>query len=59
MPKEANDYEFIVVRKDENGEYWYWGAFENGWIAEEKALSIKGGMIYHNVRIQGKRKRGN
>lgn len=53
MPTYANNYEFIVVRKID-GDYWFWGAYANGFKAEEVATEI-GGLIIHNVRIQGKR----
>lgn len=52
-PNYADDYEFIVARKYDN-EYWFWGAYENGFIAEKAATEIDG-VIFHNVRIQGKR----
>lgn len=52
-PKYANDYEFIVARKVDN-EYWFYGAYENGFKAEQVALEING-VIFHNVRIQGKK----
>ena len=53
-PDYAKDYEFVVVRQDDNGDYWFWGAYENGFKAEQACLEI-GGIIFHNVRIQGKR----
>ena len=53
-PKYANDYEFIVARKVDD-EYWFWGAYEDGFRAEQAALEING-VIFHNVRIQGKRR---
>lgn len=52
-PAYAKDYEFIVARECD-GEYWFWGAYENGFTAEKAALEIDG-IIFHNVRIQGKR----
>lgn len=56
-PDYADDYEFVVARRDANNahEFWFWGAYENGFIAEKAAKEI-GGVIFHNVRIQGKRK---
>ena len=54
-PDYAKDYEFIVARKCD-GEYYFWGAYENGFEAERTASEIKG-VIFHNVRIQGKRKK--
>ena len=53
-PKYASDYEFIVARKVDN-EYWFWGAYEDGFRAEKAAIEI-GGVVFHNVRIQGKRR---
>ena len=52
-PAYAKDYEFIVARECD-GEYWFWGAYEQGHIAERAALEIDG-IIFHNVKIQGKR----
>lgn len=52
-PAYAKDYEFVVARKYD-GEYWFWGAYENGFIADKVAHNING-VIFHNVRIQGKR----
>ena len=52
-PAYADDYEFIVARKD-NNEFWFWGAYEDGFIADKAAHEING-VIFHNVRIQGKR----
>lgn len=48
-PDYAKDYEFVVVRKVDN-EYWFYGAYENGFKAEQVCLEI-GGIIFHNVRI--------
>ena len=53
-PDYADDYEFVVARKCDN-EYWFWGAYENGFEADKVASEI-GGVIFHNVRIQGKRR---
>lgn len=52
-PTYAKDYEFIVARECD-GEYWFWGAYEEGHRAEKAALEIDG-IIFHNVKIQGKR----
>ena len=52
-PEYADDYEFIVARECDN-EFWFWGAYENGWIADKAASEI-GGVVFHNVRIQGKK----
>ncbi len=53
-PEYAYDYEFVVARKCDE-EWWFWGAYEDGFTAERAAKEI-GGVIFHNVRIQGKRK---
>ena len=53
MPEYANDYEFIVAR-EVAGEYWFWGAYSDGFKAEKAATEIDG-VIFHNVKIQGKR----
>ena len=55
MPEYANDYEFVVVRKIDDY-FWFWGAYADGFKAEQVALEIGDGLIVHNVRIQGKRK---
>ena len=51
MPEYADHYEFVVVREID-GDYWFWGAYSDGFKAEQVAMEI-GGMIVHNVRIQG------
>lgn len=53
MPEYANDYEFVVAR-EVDGDYWFWGAYENGFKADQIAHEI-GGVVIHDVRIQGKR----
>ena len=53
-PAYADDYEFVVARECD-GEYWFWGAYSDGFKAEQAATEI-GGVIFHNVRIQGVRK---
>lgn len=50
-PKEASDYEFIVVTKDLE----YITHTINGFEADKTAQQI-GGLVVHNVRIQGKKK---
>ena len=52
-PDDAFDYEFVVVRQID-GDYWFWGKYTDGFKAEQAAIEI-GGLIIHNVRIQGKR----
>lgn len=51
MPEYADHYEFVVVREID-GDYWFWGAYRDGFKAEQVAMEI-GGVIVHNVRIQG------
>lgn len=51
-PNYAFDYEFIVVRKIDE-EFWFYGAYTNGFKADQIAYNINGEVI-HNVRIQGK-----
>jgi hypothetical protein len=53
-PDYANDYEFVVARERDN-EYWFWGAYEDGFKADKAASEI-GGVVFHDVRIQGKRR---
>lgn len=50
-PEYADHYEFVVVREI-NGDLWFWGAYSNGSKADKAAREI-GGIIIHNVRIQG------
>ncbi len=52
-PAYADNYEFIVARKI-NGEYWFYGAYTNGFKADYVASEING-IIFHNVRISGKK----
>ena len=54
-PAYADDYEFIVARKVDD-EFWFWCAYENGFKADKVANEI-GGVVFHNVRIQGKRRK--
>ena len=51
MPEYASHYEFVVVCEIDN-DLWFWGAYADGFKAEQVALEI-GGLIVHNVRIQG------
>lgn len=53
-PDYADDYEFVVARERDN-EYWFWGAYEDGFRADKAASEIDG-VVFHNVRIQGKRR---
>lgn len=48
QPSYAKDYEFIVARECDN-EWWFWGAYADGYKAEQAALEING-VVFHNVR---------
>ena len=50
-PEYAHKYEFIVARLCE-GEFWFYGAYADGFKAAAVAAS-EGGVVFHNVRIQG------
>lgn len=50
-PEYAKNYEFVVAR-EVDGEFWFYGAYTDGWKAERVATEIYG-IIFHNVRIQG------
>lgn len=54
-PKEAYDYEFIVV-DNVNDEMIYHGHTASGYEAEQMAKELSHSLIVHNVRIQGYRK---
>lgn len=51
MSENANKYEFIVARECD-GEFWFWGAYKDGFKAASAAQEING-VVFHNVRIQG------
>lgn len=51
LPEYANHYEFIVAHEFD-GEWWFWGAFRDGFRAYAAAEEIDG-VVFHNVRIQG------
>lgn len=51
MSADAEKYEFIVARMYD-GEFWYWGAYKDGFRAAEAAQEING-VVFHNVKIQG------
>lgn len=53
MPEYASHYEFVVVRNVDD-QLWFYGAYRDGFKADEIAHQI-GGLIVHNVRIQGYR----
>lgn len=52
MPKEANNYEFVVITEQDKNTYLFHGAYADGFMAEQEATLIHG-LILHNVRIQG------
>lgn len=51
MPAEASNYEFVVAIPNAN-HYTFLGMYANGHEAEKIALEY-GGIVIHNVRIQG------
>ena len=51
MPDDAMDYEFIVAIPN-GGHYTFTGKYADGHEAEKAALEY-GGIVIHNVRIQG------
>ena len=51
VPDYAYHYEFVVARQVED-DLWFWGAYSDGFKAEKAACEI-GGVVIHNVRIQG------
>ena len=51
MPEYASHYEFVVVRNVDD-QLWFYGAYSDGFKAEDVAHQV-GGLIVHNVRIQG------
>jgi hypothetical protein len=53
MPEYANHYEFVVAREVE-GDLWFYGAYRDGFKADQVAVEIHG-VVIHNVRIQGYR----
>lgn len=53
MPEYASHYEFVVVRNVDD-QLWFYGVYRDGFKADEIAHQI-GGLIVHNVRIQGYR----
>ena len=54
-PASADNYEFIVARKVDN-EFWFFGAYSDGFKAGNVASALEDGVVFHNVHIQGKRK---
>ena len=54
MPAEASNYEFIVAIPNAD-HYTFIGMYADGYEAEKTALEY-GGIVIHNVRIQGYQK---
>jgi hypothetical protein len=52
-PETPYRYEFEVVIPVEEDTYMHIGFYTNGFEAEKKALMV-GGIIIHDVRVQGK-----
>ena len=50
-PEYAKHYEFVVVRNTDD-QLWFYGAYSDGFKADEVAYKI-GGLVVHNIRIQG------
>lgn len=50
-PDYASHYEFVVAREID-GDYWFWGAYSDGFKATQVAYEVSG-IVIHNVRIQG------
>ena len=53
-PYTGYEYEFTVAAPLYGDDYLFIGHFENGYMAERAALET-GGIILHNIRIQGKK----
>ena len=51
MPDNAMEYEFIVAIPN-GGHYTFIGMYADGHVAEKTALEY-GGVVIHNVRVQG------
>ncbi len=41
-------YEFIVCRIYEN-QFWFWGAYSNGFKADKIASHLENGIVIHNI----------
>lgn len=61
LPSLAQDYEFIILAKFHTDIYYFYSVAENGWYAEQLCKEIQNdggeGVIIHNVRIQGRKRR--
>ena len=52
-PYSDYEYEFTVVKPLDDDTYEFIGYYTNGFKAEQKAIEV-GGVVVHNVRVQGK-----
>ena len=43
-PEEIH-HPYVVVRRDDNGKLWYYGAYESSEYAEEVAIKIRNGIV--------------
>lgn len=46
VPVYATKYEYIVARRV-NGEFWFWGAWNDRNKANEVAIELKNGVVFH------------
>lgn len=51
QPEYASRYEFVVARMVDD-ELWFYGAYRDGFKADQVASEVYG-IVIHNVRIQG------
>lgn len=52
LPEAAKCYEFVVA-ENRNGNLYFIDMYVDGFQAEERAKSLRDGVVIHNVRIQG------
>ena len=45
LPDYANDYKFVVARRDASGALWFWGAWNDRNTANHVAANIGGETI--------------
>ena len=57
-PNYAKNYEYIVAQVI-NGEYIFHAVYTNGFLADDAASELENGIVFHNVRIQGIKKKNN
>lgn len=46
VPEYAKNYEYIVARHVD-GEYWFWGAWNDRNKANTIAIELKNGVVFH------------